>query len=51
MGGLVTSCGQEDAASGDGPDATGALTGKLRSYIFDGRDGKSRRLRDRKSVV
>jgi len=42
---VVAGCDEGAPPSSPGPDATGALTGTLRSYVFDLRDGRSRRLR------
>jgi MYXO-CTERM domain-containing protein len=41
----VAACDAGGGGSSSGPDATGALTGTLRSYVVDVRGGKSRRLR------
>jgi hypothetical protein len=42
---FATGCGVDAASSTGGPNAPGALTGTLRSYVFDGRDGRSWRVR------
>ena len=45
LGAFGAGCDAGGGGSSGAPDATGALTGTVRSFIVDGRDGKSRRLR------